>query len=63
MTKNCNVEKKASVSLEPQTYWSAVRHANHYTKRTDCEWETQKHFHYPTVMVDWFQLNSANSSN
>ena len=51
------------MSLEPQTYWSAVRHANHYTKWTGCEWETWKHFHYATAMIDWFQLNSANSSN
>ena len=25
--------------------------------------QIQKSFHYPTVMADWFQLNSANSSN
>ena len=63
MTKNCHLKKKASVSFEPPNYWSAVRHANHYTKWAGCEWLTQKSFHYPTVMVDWFQLNSANSSN
>ena len=31
MTNKLYFLKKASMSLEPQTYWSAVRHANHYT--------------------------------
>ena len=61
MTKNCNIREKASVSFEPPNYWSPVRHANHYTKWAGCEWGTQKSFH--TVIVDWFQLNSANSAN
>ena len=51
------------MSFEPPNYWSSVRHVNHYITRAECEWETQKSFHYPTVMVDWFHLNSANSPN
>ena len=58
MRKKLLCLKKASVSLEPQTYWSAVRHANPYnTKWTGCGWETQKHFHYPTVMFSWSTMN------
>ena len=51
------------MNFKHPNYWSAVRHANHYTKWAGCEWQTQKSFHYPRVMVEWFQLNSANSSN
>ena len=47
----------------PPNFWSPVRHASHYTKWAGCEWQARKSFHYPTVMVDWFHLNSANSSN
>ena len=38
---------------------------NHYTRSniSKCKMKTQKSLQYPSVMVDWFQLNSDNSPN
>ena len=57
--KNYHFKKKHLWVLNPQ----ATDQQSGMTKWASCEWQTQKSSHYPTVMVDWFQLNSSNSSN
>ena len=34
--------KKISMNFEPPNYWSAVRHAKHYTKVSTVSWDTEK---------------------